>query len=60
MLPRGCRAVPQAVRRTKVQRANARFLSTGRAAPALVQAGKKLNAVGAAKASVANLAKVEG
>lgn len=59
MLPRGCRAVPQAVRRTKVQRANARFLSSGRAAPALVQAGR-LNVAGAAKPSVANLAKVEG
>lgn len=32
---KGCRALPQAVKRTKVSRANARFLSSGRAAPAV-------------------------
>lgn len=60
MLPRGCRAVPQAVRRTKVQRANARFLSSGRAAPALVQAAKNAKVAAPLKASVASLAKADG
>ena len=42
---RGCRAVPQAVRRTKVQRANARFLSSGKAAPAIVNAARNANKI---------------
>lgn len=43
--------MPQAVRRTKVQRANARFLSAGKAAPALVAAARNARAAPVAQAA---------
>lgn len=56
---RGCRAVPQAVRRTKVQRANARFLSSGKAAPAALVAARNAKLAAASNAAP-SLAKVAG
>lgn len=60
---KGCRTLPQAARRTKVQRANARFLSSGRVAavaPALSAAARAAAAPKVAASQVSNLSKSIG
>jgi len=60
---KGCRSLPQAARRTKVSRANARFLSTGRVAavaPALSAAARAAAAPKLAASQISSLSKSIG